>query len=66
MVTISLSILTLAAIGAFVLGGSDILGTIAATGVGALAGAVSNVFKDRDNRPRDVEDKPEDDSDSVP
>jgi hypothetical protein len=44
LVTIVLGLLTLVAIGGFLLVESDILGTIAATGVGALAGAVSNIF----------------------
>lgn len=49
LVTITLGLLTLVAVGAFVLTDSDILGTIAATGFGALAGAVTNVF-DRPKR----------------
>jgi hypothetical protein len=44
LVTVTLGLLTLVALGAFVLTSSEILGTIAATGVGALAGAVSNLF----------------------
>lgn len=45
MVTVALAVVTLAALGAFVLTGREVLATIAATGVGALASAVTGIFE---------------------
>lgn len=45
MVTISLSTLTLVAIVGFAVSQSETLGAIGATGVGALAGALTQLFK---------------------
>lgn len=53
MVTVALSVLTMTAIGAYVLTDEDVMGTIAATGVGALASSVSLLFE----RNRDKKDK---------
>jgi len=55
MVTVTLSLLTLVSIGGFIITESDILGTIAATGVGALAGAVTNLFDPAARRKRVTE-----------
>src|SRR6187431_2326147 len=44
MVTVALSILTLVALGGFILTGMGVLGTLAATGFGAIASAMTNLF----------------------
>ena len=44
MVTISLSVLTLVSIVGFIATGSETLGTLAGAGIGALAGALTNLF----------------------
>ena len=41
-------LLTFVAIVAFALTGEEVLGTLAATGVGALAGALTSIFDSRD------------------
>jgi uncharacterized membrane protein len=63
MVTITLGLLTLVAMGGFILTQSDILGTIAATGIGALAGAVTNLF---DSKKRGTQDSEADTSGPAP
>lgn len=45
MITISLSVLTLVAIAGFIATRSETLGAIAASGVGALGGALTAIFK---------------------
>ncbi len=49
MVAVSLSILTLVSLAGFILTGLEVLATIAATGFGAIAGAMTTLF----NRPPD-------------
>ena len=44
MLTVTLGILTLVSILAFTLTGKDVLGTLAATGLGALAGSLTTIF----------------------
>lgn len=46
MVTLSLSLLTLVAIIGFITTASEVCGTLAATGLGAISGAVSTIFRD--------------------
>lgn len=46
---IALSLLTIVSIALFSVSGQETLGTLAATGMGALAGAVSAVWTDRRN-----------------
>ena len=47
MITVALSILTLVALLIFSITESETMGTVAATGVGALAGSVTAMFQDR-------------------
>ena len=53
MVAVSLSILTLVALGGFILTGLEVLATIAATGFGAIAGAMTSLFNGGNRRPPD-------------
>lgn len=53
MVTISLSVLTLVAIVGFMLTGAETLGTLAGAGMGALAGALTNLFTPDVEQPPD-------------
>lgn len=45
MLTTSIALLTLVALGIYAVGGSDTAGTIAATGMGALAGSLTALFR---------------------
>lgn len=53
MVAIALSVLTLVALGGFILTENNILGTLAATGFGAIAGALTSLFGDSRQGPPD-------------
>lgn len=56
LVAVSLSLLTLVALGGFILTANDILGTLAATGFGAIAGALTTLFGDSRQPPSDDSD----------
>jgi hypothetical protein len=60
MLTVTLGLLTLVCILGYILSNSNVLGTLAATGLGALAGSLTNVLQVRnDNKEGGADGRPD-------